>query len=282
MTQRSLDAGRPFGLWAPADDPDAPHCGHGVWVEAELDAPDGTILLAMRLAERHGDSAHVRIERASISLDLSSGAYEPRDELASRLLAEELWLGPALAGHLDLLRERALRVSEQRRQVAPLATALEQAELGTMIPYDQLFPAAWDLIVQHDGHTYWVVDHHCPKQGCDCAQIVTQLHRIEGLTPRSIGNVRFDLPARRNSPQASSPLAADVFAKVWKDYGDELVRRHRQVREALRGRAITETTPQPTPAPVGLRVPRNAPCPCGSGKKYKRCCAGRALDSSRP
>ncbi|MBA1147311.1 YchJ family protein [Ectothiorhodospiraceae bacterium WFHF3C12] len=27
----------------------------------------------------------------------------------------------------------------------------------------------------------------------------------------------------------------------------------------------------PEPAPI----PRNAPCPCGSGKKYKRCCASR-------
>ena len=25
----------------------------------------------------------------------------------------------------------------------------------------------------------------------------------------------------------------------------------------------------------GKPVSRNAPCPCGSGKKYKRCCLGR-------
>jgi SWIM/SEC-C metal-binding protein len=24
------------------------------------------------------------------------------------------------------------------------------------------------------------------------------------------------------------------------------------------------------------KIGRNEPCPCGSGKKYKRCCAGRA------
>jgi preprotein translocase subunit SecA len=26
---------------------------------------------------------------------------------------------------------------------------------------------------------------------------------------------------------------------------------------------------------AGRPVSRNAPCPCGSGKKYKRCCLGR-------
>ncbi|MFH0820706.1 MAG: preprotein translocase subunit SecA [Candidatus Peregrinibacteria bacterium] len=30
----------------------------------------------------------------------------------------------------------------------------------------------------------------------------------------------------------------------------------------------------PTPAPVGPTVGRNDPCPCGSGKKYKKCCGG--------
>jgi uncharacterized protein YecA (UPF0149 family) len=30
--------------------------------------------------------------------------------------------------------------------------------------------------------------------------------------------------------------------------------------------------PQPAPAPAPLKVGRNDPCPCGSGKKHKKCC----------
>ena len=26
------------------------------------------------------------------------------------------------------------------------------------------------------------------------------------------------------------------------------------------------------------KIPRNAPCPCGSGRKYKNCCYGKAFD----
>jgi len=40
--------------------------------------------------------------------------------------------------------------------------------------------------------------------------------------------------------------------------------------------AITETagreTKRPTPVRVGKKIGRNDPCPCGSGKKYKKCC----------
>ena len=42
-------------------------------------------------------------------------------------------------------------------------------------------------------------------------------------------------------------------------------------------REAAENPPVPTPV-VRLKVGRNQPCPCGSGKKYKKCC----LNSSKP
>ena len=29
---------------------------------------------------------------------------------------------------------------------------------------------------------------------------------------------------------------------------------------------------------AGKRISRNAPCPCGSGKKYKHCCYGKGFE----
>lgn len=46
------------------------------------------------------------------------------------------------------------------------------------------------------------------------------------------------------------------------------------VREKRRREAeIRKALPPQMPA-VSERQPRNEPCPCGSGKKYKRCCEG--------
>jgi hypothetical protein len=36
---------------------------------------------------------------------------------------------------------------------------------------------------------------------------------------------------------------------------------------------IREAARRPAPLPRRSKVGRNHPCPCGSGKKYKRCCA---------
>ncbi|MFH1567466.1 MAG: SEC-C metal-binding domain-containing protein, partial [Gemmatimonadota bacterium] len=42
---------------------------------------------------------------------------------------------------------------------------------------------------------------------------------------------------------------------------------------APEGRGAPEPDPEvPSTAPPGPRVGRNAPCPCGSGRKYKKCC----------
>ncbi len=38
------------------------------------------------------------------------------------------------------------------------------------------------------------------------------------------------------------------------------------------GGAATATTARPGGAAAGRKVGRNEPCPCGSGRKYKKCC----------
>ncbi|MFB3052239.1 MAG: SEC-C metal-binding domain-containing protein [Dehalococcoidia bacterium] len=38
------------------------------------------------------------------------------------------------------------------------------------------------------------------------------------------------------------------------------------------GGAATATTARPGGAAAGRKVGRNEPCPCGSERKYKKCC----------
>ena len=34
-------------------------------------------------------------------------------------------------------------------------------------------------------------------------------------------------------------------------------------------------------APIETRIGRNDPCPCGSGRKYKKCCMGKEIRNGR-
>jgi uncharacterized protein YecA (UPF0149 family) len=50
----------------------------------------------------------------------------------------------------------------------------------------------------------------------------------------------------------------------------EAVRQGARVTVEPEGQPEPEPEPEPEPAVVG-KVGRNEPCPCGSGKKYKKC-----------
>ena len=71
-----------------------------------------------------------------------------------------------------------------------------------------------------------------------------------------------------------------LFRKIEEDAGTlseeetALVRMALDERLTLAGAAAPE--PDPAPKPAAHKVGRNDPCPCGSGKKYKKCCGSAA------
>ncbi len=75
------------------------------------------------------------------------------------------------------------------------------------------------------------------------------------------------------------------------DYEIDLEPNERPARQERRQRpggnpsALAQARPSGSTPPNGSglkAVARNAPCPCGSGKKYKRCCLAAQVGSARP
>lgn len=44
-------------------------------------------------------------------------------------------------------------------------------------------------------------------------------------------------------------------------------------KKKTRGLSETPVSPTHVPVVIGAKIGRNDPCSCGSGKKYKKCCA---------
>jgi preprotein translocase subunit SecA len=85
------------------------------------------------------------------------------------------------------------------------------------------------------------------------------------LTPMPAGNgapAGDGPPAGNGVPASSPPPAAGVRPPVQSYAG-------LSARAVGPGRANSTTAP--STSPTGAKVGRNDPCPCGSGKKYKRC-----------
>jgi hypothetical protein len=245
---------------------------------ATIEAVNAPFVLSLRLFERHdGGPAAVQPTRFEVAVSLGTGACSPVGAEAERALLEGPWIADALASQIEPLRQRARRLSAQRDR-SSARTALERTEPGMMVHYDRLFPHDWDLIFGHDRGYYWASDQHCPNPACNCREILVTLHDLSGPTTPSIGNIRFNPQSRTPRPDASSPEVAALFEPLWERFGTELARRHREVRQAVVESALSrgrQTIRPPSPG-------RNAPCPCGSGKKFKRCCALKAPTDLRP
>ncbi len=60
---------------------------------------------------------------------------------------------------------------------------------------------------------------------------------------------------------------------------EEEVKREAVVKETGTSAGSDGTTPKKTPEKAGKKVGPNDPCPCGSGKKYKKCCGAPGKDN---
>jgi hypothetical protein len=266
-TTRSLDACAPLMLTPLDHGTSEVSCGHGVWAETRFDAPTGTVTLLLREAERHDGSVRVAGDRVTARASLSTGRCTPTDERAARFLADHPWIEEALTQQLDLLQDRAHRAEAQRDRTT-CRKALATAGLDAMVSYDELYPADWDLLLTHAGMTYWAVDQHCPRPRCPCTEVSVIFYRIDDDGTRCVGKANRELRYPNAQVKGSSSLTTQLFTKLWEKSREELVRRHQEVRAEVQAK-------QANPALTATGISRNAPCPCGSGKKYKRCCADR-------
>jgi hypothetical protein len=116
------------------------------------------------------------------------------------------------------------------------------------------------------GDTFLLADQSAAKTGAPGALLAAHVLCVDGLHMQTGGSV--PVPDR---------AALDALCKVLPEEEgsfDELNRdgklTGRIVRALLRAPRLRRDGDDAEPAP--LAVPRNALCPCGSGRKYKRCC----------
>ncbi len=233
----------------------------------------------------------------SLTLDLASGEIAPkageepavdldwlRNEMTDGVLLDRLWTAFLTAkGFADPAGP------------AP-ADELPDFEPGEKVYYSSVFPG-----VRPDGYhvgdrDYLLSDVHCPKPSCRCDLVTLDVQeRSDDAPPRSIGYVELTISAPRFEPAwkprrrldfvpdrgADRALLEDLFERFRRRYpsGDARLReRQERVRAVLR--PVFEASEGPSTI-VGNAVTagRNDPCPCGSGKKFKKCCG--AVGSGR-
>lgn len=183
-----------------------------------------------------------------------------------------------------------------------------------MAPFDSRFPQVAGAefraihIADDDGglpdDSYLIIESYCDEPRCDCRRVF--LNVVAASSGRLLATISFgwadrafyrkwmhgmasdDLLREMQGPSLEawapqSELAASLLEVVSEvaldhEYVERLKRHYSMFREAV----DAEHARAPSPARRAGASPasRNAPCPCGSGKKHKRCC-GRRMTGPR-
>lgn len=240
---------------------------------------DGSIELESRGEPQPEQVAEARLE-------LGSNLVQPE-----RSEAEELPLS-VLREQLDAELHTTLRAYVRQVKGGPApgerSPALEGWIPGEPLAYGDAFardPTAGFVVNKRKWAAY---DHYCVDLGCECGVVDVAFfddrEAFVGDLNLGLSSSQFEVTPERAQDRALLwELAARWLATVSRE---ELRLRYRRMR------SFAQTLPQPppidAPAPAGGPPPppralpaaaepsRNAPCPCGSGKKYKKCCLDKA------
>ena len=207
-------------------------------------------------------------------LDIDLGTLEPDDYEGRRPLSAD-WATYAQSqvdGELlDLLHAQWLRA----KAMAPVPkTNWEPRDPGDFVGWNEAHPADRRDLYLDDNKLFVAEELYWVNSTCTCNEALVAFSPTTRGSP-DVGALRVRMPTLEIVERDVHFKRAALLDRLWTAFSA----RHRHLSERLAERnrqmldlASTHAQPRgPTTRAAG-GVGRNQPCPCGSGKKYKRCC----------
>lgn len=196
-----------------------------------------------------------------ILINVSDGDPGPLTQVIESTSADEFARAMALEAMAYLAATERLPGFDMHRYLVKLVTSLQPQS------QDYIW-ATWACAVAYLGYT-------------DLIPLVEGLYREELIDPMWLGRDEFQalLDATRADPSGWAGLAKDHITPFGESietlsqwYGFQTAEQKAAAEKALR---LPSSGSMLTAKNTRKKVGRNDPCPCGSGKKFKKCCLGK-------
>jgi hypothetical protein len=190
-----------------------------------------------------------------------------------------------LYGHLVGAKQEAMEDADVTKLDAVFPPEIMAGD-GSVVGYGEIFPFAHEFAFKIGVDQWLTEDQYCIKPDCECRDVVLQFLHLPDTPVGHKIQVTDEAPAvyynyKRGTlktahaavpGQPSLRQLVDAMKEANPDFDLEAEHRHLQLKtlylKALLKAEHAAIPHEPTPPKVG----RNDPCPCGSGKKYKKCC----------
>ena len=226
---------------------------------------------------------HARVDAIA---DLETGSVGPAGDTPSSGREAELlaWLRDACdeATMGELRRRWSVFKDERKKEAEALArrTWKDQDWTGwdgeERVGWAEVAPSVSEDLYEIENLSYEAADYYCVRPGCNCDTIAVRFFGVgEGEHDSMIGEVLVEASSNEVVGTDNAPGKHRTLVELFTAYESQhdlsaLSRRNEEMLSigpelhALRKRQLRASS--------GGSVGRNTPCPCGSGKKYKKCC----------
>jgi len=151
-------------------------------------------------------------------------------------------------------------------------------ESGQMVSWREGFAHSFAFVItKTDEKIIFLDDHYCVTPGCNCKEVALTFLEAKDRGTMILGMLSVDIVKWRienSEPERLSHRELKALLKEFKKYHpsikNQLFDRRRKIRAAM-AEIIIDEPPSQSPFKQ-KKIGRNDPCPCGSGKKYKKCC----------
>ncbi len=158
----------------------------------------------------------------------------------------------------------------------PMQNAIETE--GELVAYREILPHGRKFFIESSEGTILLDEQYCLRRGCDCDSVVICFLPIkdgEQTGEPAMAEVRYRTGKVKSSNELGSFTQKpeelfQIFLSMYPDLLKHFSKRHKQL--TLLYGAYRKSQPM-TVKNETSKVGRNEPCPCGSGKKFKKCCA---------
>ncbi len=282
----------------------------------DLDCPCSTATLTLtELAPPDTSASDHLVFTLRICLKTWTECDPPPRSLEVESLARE-FLARFPAGRIRELGDEFQRVRAMQRRLNSFVLSGPRDELASYSSVIDERGGVREGFCDHsfffvfEGREFLVEDHYCANPACDCRQVHLEFwERVHELFPKHRITIRQSVMAiftlagklQETRYREESATTAKRLLQAWQRRGGiafpECARRYAQIKVIGARSFPAEPQPaaraaqvQPIQAEEGAEltartdtsqtVRRNAPCPCGSGLKFKRCCGRRSLTAN--
>ena len=220
-------------------------------------------------------TASIHVDSAKVSVPTDTPLEKQDQDFLS-------WLKRNVKGDYFELMKRRWRVAKKVDRDRWRNDDWSWWEPGLVVGWDEVFPDDPDFVFEISGMRYWARDLYCINPGCPCKDITLSFAEFdEKGRPKELGAVGISLKQFRvdeiQAIEAPEKELTQIFSKFQKRAGVKKTLKTRQKEMKVIGKEIAKLSikNRSQGRKSGSKLGRNDPCPCGSGKKYKKCCLSK-------